>query len=594
MSQVVMPPAAQRRPLYPALVPAAAAFFAAALVTDILYWRTARMTWETFSVWLITAGLLVSAAAAVVGIVDIARGRRLHALTPSWPRVLGDFLAVLLAILNAFVHSRDGYTSVVPTGLILSALVVLILLISRQDQPYPVVVQPADGRAAYLRRRGPLAALLSVVALGCGLFAIWVFSGPQPGKMDPLTQYGANPPLPQPHQYLLPPMRVAPDVAWGASETPTAANGLKIQALARGLQHPRSLYVLPNGDVLVVESGGPTAPINRPKDLIMGWIEAYIGARAKAPNRITLLRDTNGDGVPKLRTVFLDHLNSPFGVALVGGNLYVADTDAILRFPYTDGETSITAPPTKLTDLPGGPIDHHWTKSLVASADGSKLYVGVGSNSNIAENGMPAELDRADILEVDRATGAFRVFASGLRNPNGLQFEPQSGKLWAVVNERDELGPNLVPDYLTSVRDGAFYGWPYSYFGQHVDPRVMPQRRDLVAQAVVPDYALSSHVAPLGLVFYGGGSLPDEYKGGAFVGEHGSWDRTPLNGYKVIFVPFKDGHPDGPPQDVVTGFLNEKNQARGRPVGLAVDKAGALLIADDLGNAVWRVTGAGK
>jgi glucose/arabinose dehydrogenase len=360
------------------------------------------------------------------------------------------------------------------------------------------------------------------------------------------------------------------------------------------VKHPRSVYVLPNGDVLVAETGGPTAPINRPKDLIMGWVQAFVGARAKAPNRITLLRDTNGDGVPKLRTVFLDHLNSPLGMALVGGDLYVADTDAILRFPYTDGETSITAPATKLLDLPGGPIDHHWTKSLVASPDGSKLYVGVGSNSNITENGMPAELDRADILEVDRATGAFRVFASGMRNPTGVQFEPQSGKLWAIVNERDELGPNLVPDYLTSVRDGAFYGWPYSYYGQHLDPRVMPQRPDLVAKAIAPDYALSSHVAPLGLVFYPGGNLPDSYKGGAFVGEHGSWDRTPFNGYKIVFVPFSDGHPNGKPQDVVTGFLNAKSQARGRPVGLAVDKAGALLIADDLGDTVWRVTAAGK
>jgi len=324
----------------------------------------------------------------------------------------------------------------------------------------------------------------------------------------------------------------------------------------------------------------------------MGWVEAFSGAHNRGANRITLVRAA-ADGVAPTRTVLLDHLNSPFGVALIGHDLYVANTDAILRFPYTDGQTTITDPGTKLVDLPGGPIDHHWTKSLIASPDGTKLYAGVGSNSNIAENGIGAELDRADILEVDRATGAFRVFAAGLRNPNGLQFEPQTGRLWTVVNERDELGPNLVPDYLTSVKDGGFYGWPYSYYGQHVDPRVQPQRPDLVASAIPPDYALSSHVAPLGLVFDTASGLPETYRGGAFVGEHGSWDRTPLNGYKVIYVPFAAGRPDGPPQDVVTGFLNDKNQARGRPVGLALDRTGALLIADDLGNTVWRVTASG-
>jgi glucose/arabinose dehydrogenase len=327
----------------------------------------------------------------------------------------------------------------------------------------------------------------------------------------------------------------------------------------------------------------------------MHWIEsmATSGGDTKNSNRITLLRDGNGDGVPKVRSVFLDHLNSPFGVALLGSDLYVANTDAIVRYPYTEGDTMITAPGTTLTPLPGGPIDHHWTKSLVASADGKLLYVGVGSNSNITENGMEAEKNRADILEVDRATGRWRIFASGLRNPNGLTFEPQTGALWAVVNERDELGPDLVPDYMTSVKDGAFYGWPYSYFGQHVDPRVKPERPDLVAKAIAPDYALSSHVAPLGLAFYTGTNLPQKYRGGAFVGEHGSWNRPNLNGYKVVFVPFKDGRPDGMAQDFVTGFLSSDNQARGRPVGLAIDKSGALLIADDVGNTVWRVTSAG-
>lgn len=406
---------------------------------------------------------------------------------------------------------------------------------------------------------------------------------------DPSTQIGPNPQLPAPAQYLLPPMKVAKTTPWG-SATPTVPAGLKIAAFATGLQHPRTVYTLPNGDVLVVESSGPAEPVHRPKDLIMGLVMGYAGAGAKGAQRITLLRDVDGDGKPELRTVLLDHLNSPFGVALVGGDLYVANTDAIIRYPYVTGQTKITAPGVKLTDLPGGPIDHHWTKSLVASPDGSKLYVGVGSNSNITENGIEAEKERAAIWEVDRMTGAHRLFATGLRNPNGLSWEPTSGQLWAVVNERDELGPNLVPDYMTSVKDGAFYGWPYSYYGQHIDPRVMPQRPDLVATAIAPDYALSSHVAPLGMVFNTGANLPGQFKGGAFIGEHGSWDRSPLNGYKVIFVPFANGKPSGKPVNIVTGFLDADNRARGRPVGLALDSRGGLLIADDLGNTVWRVT----
>lgn len=413
---------------------------------------------------------------------------------------------------------------------------------------------------------------------------------------DPKAQIGPHPNLPEQTQYLLPPMHLARVVGWKRGETPTVAPGLKIQAMATGLQHPRSLYVLPNGDVLVVESKSPgTQPIARPKDFVMGLVESWVtsGGDTEPSNRITLLHDANGDGVPESQSVFLDHLNSPFGVALVGGDLYVANTDAIVKYPYNEGDTKITAPGTTLTELPGGPIDHHWTKSLVASPDGSTLYAGIGSNSNITENGIEAERDRAAIWQVDRATGRHRIFASGLRNPNGLSFEPQSGALWAVINERDELGPDLVPDYMTSVKDGAFYGWPYSYYGQHVDPRVMPQRPDLVAKAIVPDYALSSHVAPLGMAFYTGTNLPQAYRGGAFVGEHGSWNRDPLNGYKVVFVPFNGGQPNGMAQDVVTGFLNSDNQARGRPVGLAIDKSGALLIADDVGNTVWRVTSAG-
>jgi glucose/arabinose dehydrogenase len=425
--------------------------------------------------------------------------------------------------------------------------------------------------------------------------AALMLSGCDDGGGDPNAQIGAHPRLPDLTQYLLPPMHIARVVGWKQQEKPAVAQGLQVQAFADGFQHPRMPYVLPNGDVLVVESKSPNIqPTHRPKDLVMGWLEhlSTSGSDPGSSNRITLLRDTNGDGVPELRSIFLDHLNSPFGVILLGNDLYVAETDKISKFPYREGDTKITAPGTTLTTLPGGPIDHHWTKSLTASPDGSLLYVGVGSNSNITENGIGAERDRAAILEVERATGRSRIFASGLRNPTGVAFEPQSRVLWAIVNERDEVGPDLVPDYLTSVVDGGFYGWPYSYFGQNIDPRVQPRRPDLVAKAIVPDYALSSHVAPLGLVFYEANSLPEKYRGGAFIAEHGSWNRDRLNGYKVVFVPFKDGGPDGMAQDVVTGFLDADNHARGRPVGLAIDKTGALLIADDTGNTVWRVSSA--
>ena len=437
-----------------------------------------------------------------------------------------------------------------------------------------------------LRTKLPrLAAVLAVGVASLGLASCDDTGG------DPKVQIGANPALPAIQQYLLPPIRIAPPVPW-RNDTPKVSQGLQIRALASGFEHPRSLYVLPNGDVLVIESNGPKAPVFRPKDLITGVVQGLAGAKAKDANRITLLRDTKGDGVPQLRTVFLDHLNSPFGVALIGHYLYVANTDAIMRYPYEDGQTFITDKGTKLTDLPGGPIDHHWTKAMLASPDGSKLYVGIGSNSNVAENGIEAEHERAAIWEVDVATGAHRVYASGVRNPTGMQFEPETGKLWAIANERDEIGPDLVPDYLTSVRDGGFYGWPYSYYGQHLDPRVMPQRPDLVSKAIKPDYALSSHVAPLGLAMYTASTLPAHYRGGAFVSEHGSWDRTPLNGYKVVFVPFSGGTPSGPAEDVVTGFLDQNSHARGRPVGLAVDRTGALLIADDVGDTVWRVSSA--
>ena len=427
---------------------------------------------------------------------------------------------------------------------------------------------------------------------GAGLALVGLAAcGPKSG--DPARQIGANPYLPAIHQYLMPPLHVAKVVGWSGA-TPTVPADLQVKALAMGLNNPRSLYVLPNGDVLVVESGGPKPPVNRPKELLMGLIEKKAHSKAEPGNRIILLRPAEGDGPPTVRAVFIDHLNSPFGVVLVGADLYVADTDAILRFPYQTGQTAITAPGVKLCDLPAGPINHHWTKSLTASPDGTKLYAGVGSNSNVTENGPGAELGRAAIWEIDPKNGAHREYATGLRNPNGLQFEPVGHALWAVVNERDELGPDLVPDYLTSVKDGGFYGWPYSYYGAHVDPRVRPQRPDLVARAIAPDYALSSHVAALGLVFSAGATLPAGYSGGAFVGEHGSWDRDVLNGYKVVYVPFAGGRPSGMARDVVTGFLTPDNKARGRPVGLAMDAKGALLIADDVGGAVWRVTGAGR
>ena len=409
------------------------------------------------------------------------------------------------------------------------------------------------------------------------------------GGDDPTAQLGPNPHLPAIQQYLVPPMHVAGVAPWNGAK-PVVPAGLQVTAFADGLKNVRSVYTLPNGDVLAVEPKGPSEPVGRPKDIVVGLIQGFGHSKVAGANEITLLRDTNGDGKADTRTVFLDHLNAPFGVALVGGDLYVANTDAIVRYPYRTGQTHITAAGAVLTDLPGGPIDHHWTKSLVASPDGTKLYVGIGSNSNITENGMEAEKERARIWEVDRATGAHRPYATGLRNPNGLTFNPSTGQLWTVVNERDELGPDLVPDYLTSVKDGAFYGWPWSYYGQHEDPRVMPRRPAMVARAIPPDYALSSHVAPLGLTFNTGNAFPAKYAGGAFVGEHGSWDRGHLNGYKVIFIPFANGRPAGKPIDLVTGMVGDDGKVRGRPVAVTLDGRGALLIADDVGNTIWRVS----
>ncbi|HZD53259.1 MAG TPA: sorbosone dehydrogenase family protein [Woeseiaceae bacterium] len=402
---------------------------------------------------------------------------------------------------------------------------------------------------------------------------------------------GTDPVLPEPDTSLIPTVNIAPATGWAEGEKPTAASGLSVNAFARGLHHPRWLCVLPNGDVLVAETNKPSH--SEDYKGVRGWITRHImkkaGAGMESANRITLLRDTDGDGRAETRSTFLENLNSPFGMTLVGNDFYVANTDALVRFPYEAGETSIAAPGREIAALPAGPINHHWTRNVIASRDASRLYVTVGSNSNIAENGMEKETNRAAILEIDPRTGHTRVFASGLRNPNGLAWEPVTGALWTTVNERDELGDDLVPDYMTSVADGGFYGWPYSYFGQHVDERVQPQRPDLVQRAIVPDYALGSHTASLGLVFYDGELLPEHYRGGAFIGQHGSWNREPLSGYKVIFVRFENGHPAGKPEDVLTGFLNEKEEARGRPVGVAAGRDGALLVADDAGNVIWRV-----
>ena len=403
---------------------------------------------------------------------------------------------------------------------------------------------------------------------------------------------GHDPTLPQPNPTLIPTVNIAPAVGWPLGRKPTPAPGLAVKAYASGLDHPRWIYVLPNGDVLVAETNAPPKPEDAKgiKGAIMKMVMKRAGAGVASANRITLLRGIDANGVAKTRSIFLAGLNSPFGMALVDGNLYVADTDAVVRFPYQEGQTQITEPGVKLLDLPAGPINHHWTKNIIASLDGARLYVTVGSNSNAAENGMEHEVNRAAILEIDRVSGRARVFASGLRNPNGLAWEPKSGALWTTVNERDELGSDLVPDFMTSVKDGAFYGWPYSYYGQHVDIRVKPPRPDLVASAISPDYALGPHTASLGLAFNDKNLLPRAYAGGAFVGQHGSWNRNPQSGYKLIFIPFLDGRPAGKPQDVLTGFLSSDGQAYGRPVGVAMDRSGALLVADDVGNIVWRVT----
>jgi len=414
---------------------------------------------------------------------------------------------------------------------------------------------------------------------------------------QPVTSVmGADPALPAAYSSVIPTVKIAEAVRWTEGQKPIAAQGLQVQAFATGLDHPRWIYVLPNGDVLVAEANAPKRPDQGKgiRGFFQGEAMKKAGAVTPSANRITLLRDTDGDGAAETRHEFLTGLNSPFGMAVAGGRLYIANTDAVVSVAYTDGATKSSEAPVRLTDLPAGTLNHHWTKSLIASKDGSKLYATVGSNSNIAENGLDQEEGRAAIFEIDRATGQKRIFATGLRNPNGLGWEPQSGALWTAVNERDELGHNLVPDYITSVKDGAFYGWPWSYFGQTVDTRVKPENPEMVAKALAPDYSVGAHTASLGLAFAEGAKLGSEYASGAFVGQHGSWNRDPFSGYKVIYVPFAGGKPAGQAVDVLTGFIDaEKEVAFGRPVGVAIGKDGSVLVADDVGNVIWRVSGTG-
>jgi glucose/arabinose dehydrogenase len=435
------------------------------------------------------------------------------------------------------------------------------------------------------RSRSIKALALAVVLTGCGASAtIPIEAG-----------IGPAPALPAPKKSLIPTIKVAQATGWTDGRVPASAAGLKANAFATGLEHPRWLLVLPNGDVLVAEASAPPKPPGtKPEGGIRGWytrrVFKKVGSAVPSANRITLLRDTDGDGVAEIRSTLIDSLMSPFGMALVGEQLYIANADAIVRVPFKPGTMTISAKPVKVFDLPSG-INHHWTKNIIASKDGSKLYATVGSNSNVAEKGMEIEEGRAAIWEVDVKTGKGRLFATGLRNPNGMAWEPTTGALWTVVNERDELGSDLVPDYLTSVKEGAFYGWPYSYYGSTVDDRVKPPRPDLVAKAIAPDYALGPHVAALGLV-NSGTAMPAPFRNGMFIGLHGSWNRKPPSGYKVVFIPFANGRPNGSPIDVLTGFM-EDGKAYGRPVGVAIDRRGALLVADDVGNTIWRVAGMG-
>lgn len=444
-----------------------------------------------------------------------------------------------------------------------------------------------DAATLAARARGAVLALSTAVLLGgCGENATLPVS----------AGTGPSPTLPPPASSLIPTVHIAPAKGWPQDAKPVAAEGLVVSAFARHLDHPRWLHVLPNGDVLVAETNAPAKAVGAQGGLIE-WITQRVmeraGAAVPSADRITLLRDADGDGTAELRTAFLEHLHSPFGMALAGERFYVANTDAVMMYPYTPGATRIDAPGTRVVALPAGPPNRHWTRDLIASRDGATLYATVGSNSNVGENGMDKEQGRAAVWAIDPKTGTHRIFASGLRNPNGLAREPRGGALWVAVNERDELGGDLVPDYMTALVDGGFYGWPYSYFGAHVDARIEPRRPDLVAKALVPDYALGPHTASLGMAFTdGANALSARFRYGVFVGQHGSWNRRPFAGYKVIFVPFDNGKPAGEPIDVLTGFLSEAGDAQGRPVGVALDARGALLVADDVGNTVWRVTAA--
>ncbi|RAK51213.1 sorbosone dehydrogenase family protein [Phenylobacterium soli] len=428
-----------------------------------------------------------------------------------------------------------------------------------------------------------------------GLAGLTLAACQSQGSSDPLAGFGPNPALPKPQKpFLLPQVGTPKVVGWPAGATPKAPPGFTVTRFAGGLDHPRWAYVLPNGDVLVSESATEPSPADHTmkglEALVAKLVMKRVGAVKPSPNKIFILRDADGDGVAEVKQVFAEGLTRPFGMALVGDSLYVANDNGVVRFPYRDGQTSAPGTGEKVFDLPGGPINHHWTKNLVASPDGTKLYASIGSNSNIGDNGMAAEEGRAAIWQYDLATKGVRSFATGLRNPVGMDFEPVTGALWTSVNERDEIGADLPPDYMTSVKDGGFYGWPYSYYGQHVDDRVQPQRPELVAKAIAPDYALGPHTASLGLTFYRGDAFPAQYRGGAFVGQHGSWNRQPLNGYRVVFVPFAGGKPQMPAQVFLSGFLNSENKIQGRPVGVTVAKDGALLVVDDVGGIVWRVT----
>jgi glucose/arabinose dehydrogenase len=439
-----------------------------------------------------------------------------------------------------------------------------------------------------------LTILILIVVIVGGLFALRAISNHQQrARLDIAAVQGTKPQISDPHTGLIPLVKIARPIGWEAGETPVAAPGLKVQAFATGLDHPRWLLPLPNGDVLVAETNAPPKPDDNSG--FKGWIEKAImgqaGAGGKSANRITLLRDADGDGVAEKRSVLISGLNSPFGMALVGDQLYIADTDALLRVPFKPGETTITAKPEKVVDLPGGPINHHWTKNVVANPDGSRLYVSVGSNSNVGERGEAVERGRAAIWEINPKTGDHRIFAYGVRNANGMAWEPQSKQLWMVVNERDELGSDLVPDYLALVQFGGFYGWPWYYWGGVPDNRPKDPDNNYLQETVIkPDYALGPHTASLGLTFADGAKLGPKFADGAFIGQHGSWNRSPLSGYKVVYVPFVKGRPVGKPIDILTGFLNDKGQAHGRPVGVVIDHNGGLLVADDVGNTIWRVS----